>query len=74
MITKKYIAYLGVEETSSKLKIDIEIAGLKHAIAVAQERIANLEQSLIIAEFQINSIKSQTSKEIQEKIDVAKDV
>jgi hypothetical protein len=52
MLVKKYIAYLGIEEPSTTTQVKVEIAGLSHAVRVAKERIASLEQALAIAEFQ----------------------
>jgi len=52
MIIKKYIAYIGVKEPSTFKQVNVEITGLKHAIEVAKERIANLDQALAIAELQ----------------------
>jgi len=52
MLVKKYIAYLGINEPSTLKQVKVEIAGLQHAIEVAKESIANLNQALAIAELQ----------------------
>lgn len=52
MLVKKYIAYIGVQNPSTQTQVNVEITGLRHAIKVAKEHIASLEQSLAIAELQ----------------------
>jgi hypothetical protein len=52
MLIKKFIAYIGISEPSTRAQVAVEIAGLKHAVRVAEEQIANLEQALSIAELQ----------------------
>jgi len=52
MLIKKYIAYIGVSEPATRAQVNVEIAGLKHAIEVAKEQVANLEQALAIADLQ----------------------
>jgi hypothetical protein len=71
MLVKKYIAYIGVKETSTLARVRVELAGLKHAIEVAKERIANLEQALAIAELQkeelLNAQKEQAESQGEEE-------
>lgn len=43
------ITFIGYSEPNTPSELLIEIAGLKHLIAIAKERIRSLEQSLIIA-------------------------
>lgn len=50
MLKKKQITYIGIEDPSTIAQINVELAGLKHLIGVAQERIASLEQALAINE------------------------
>ncbi len=52
MLVKKYIAYIGIKEPTTSAQVKVEISGLRHAIEVAKEQIANLEQALAIAELQ----------------------
>ena len=68
---KKYIAYLGIKDPSTKKEVEVEIAGLKHAISVASERIANLEQALTIADLQKQSgkdLQKQSGKELEKEV------
>ncbi len=47
-LDKLQINYIGYKEPESVMELEIEIAGLRTAIAFAQQRIAVLEQSLKI--------------------------
>lgn len=65
MIVKKHIAYLGIEKPSSPAQVKMEISGLKHAVKVAEEMIASLEQSLAIVNLRQEEItlNEKTQKE-----------
>lgn len=63
MLTKKYIAYIGVKEPSTFEQVRVEITGLRHAIEVAKERIANLDQALAIAKLQKEELSNARKEE-----------
>jgi len=65
MIVKKYITYLGIEKPSTPAQVNMEISGLKHAIRVAEEMIASLEQSLAIVDLRQEemTLNEKTQKE-----------
>lgn len=44
------IEYLGFDSPQTPNELKIEVAGLEHLIAMAQERIAAFKQSLLLAE------------------------
>lgn len=74
MLTKKYIAYIGIKEPATFKQIRVEITGLRHAIEVAKERIANLDQALAIAELQKEELlnaQKETEPQSEEKSDVS---
>jgi hypothetical protein len=49
MIVKKSIVYLGMDgRPSNPAQVRLEISGLKHAVTIAKEMIARLEQSMAI--------------------------
>lgn len=67
MLIKKYIAYLGIKEPATPGQVKVEIAGLKHAIRVAKERVANLEQAVAIADLQKEELNAQKDKSLSEE-------
>jgi hypothetical protein len=48
------IEYLGFSSPHTPNELKLEIAGLEHLIAIAQERIAAFKQSLLLAEIVIS--------------------
>lgn len=54
MLKKKSIEYLGIENPATPSQIAVEIAGLKHIISLANEKIASLEQAIAIFELDKN--------------------
>lgn len=52
-IIKKHITYIGIENPETKEEINVEIQGLKHIIAIANELISRYEQSIAICELKI---------------------
>jgi hypothetical protein len=67
MLTKKYIAYLGITDPSTMPQIKVEITGLKYAIKIAEEQIASLEQAAAIAELQELNEKDLKDEKLDEK-------
>jgi hypothetical protein len=67
MLTKKYIAYLGITDPSTMPQIKVEITGLKYAIKIAEEQVASLEQAAAIAELNEKELKDEEldEKELQ---------
>jgi hypothetical protein len=67
MLTKKYIAYLGIADPSTMPQIKVEITGLKYAIKIAEEQVASLEQAAAIAELNEKELKDEEldEKELQ---------
>ena len=59
---KKEIVYLGIEKPETPIQVRAEICGLKHAIKVAEELIARLEQALTIAALQQEELKHDGSQ------------
>lgn len=53
-IIKKTICYIGIEEPKTENEINVEIDGLKHAICVAEELIAKLNQAVSIVRLEKN--------------------
>jgi hypothetical protein len=49
---KKYVVYLGINEPETIEEVKVEISGLNHAIKIAEESIARLEQALAIVELE----------------------
>ena len=67
MITKKYIAYIGINNPETITQIKVEISGLKHAVAVAKELITDLEQAIAIAELQKEETDAQNKSQGKEE-------
>jgi hypothetical protein len=57
--SKRKIEYIGYEKPETPLEIEFEIAGLKLAILQAEERIASLEQSKILAKIELEKRKHE---------------
>ena len=68
MLVKRYVAYLGIKEPSTKTQVMVEITGLRHVIEVAKEQISRLEQALAIAELQKEEVSS-VEKEVEPKVE-----
>ena len=60
-LVKKKIEYLGIDQPLTMEEVDVEICGLKHAIKMAEELIARLEQS--VALYSLEKTKHDTSQE-----------
>lgn len=56
------IEYLGYQSPESPDQINLEILGLKNAIAKASERISALEQSLLIAKIFIKERETDVAQ------------
>lgn len=68
MLVKKNIEYLGVKEPNTYKQVKVEIAGLKHAIKIAEELIYRLEQALTIVELkqeEIQNVKTSSEKDTE---------
>ena len=52
-LVKKNMEYLGTDSLNTIAEINVEISGLKHLIKSAEEYIARLEQSLVLAKYNI---------------------
>ena len=70
-IKKKCITYAGMENPKSVSEIEIEILGLKNAVAIANELITRYEQVLAIVNFNQERTNEQPAKnaEIEKKGD-----
>jgi len=53
-IIKKTICYIGIETPKTENEINVEIDGLRHAICVANETIAKLQQAISIVKLEKN--------------------
>lgn len=68
MLVKKNIEYLGIKEPNTYKQVKVEIAGLKHAIKIAEELIYRLEQALTIVELkqeEIQNVKTSSEKDTE---------
>ena len=58
-LVKKSVEYLGLSEPTSIEEINVEVSGLRQLIALAEERICRLKQSVAIAMMQIGEDDEQ---------------
>ncbi len=56
MLTKKNLAYLGVENPNTMEELMVEMYGLKNIIKQAEEQISRLEQAIKISELKLSEI------------------
>ncbi len=56
--TKKHIEYIGYDKHLTPMEVDFEIASLKLVILKAQTIIATLEQSKLLAQIEIEKMRS----------------
>ena len=57
------IKYVGYKEPSTKTELDLEILGLQTAIAAAKQRIAVLNQGLVLQKLMSESVKEDKTDE-----------
>lgn len=68
-IEKLELKYLGYKEPETEEEVELEILGLRTAIAAAEQRIAVLEQSLKMREIMRNAKEDVDEKTVEKTAD-----